>query len=107
MRRTTCAPKRRTRRCVPDQPGTMPSAGLGQAELDLRLGDADVGGGGQFQAAAERMAVERGDHRHAQPRQPVEDAVAVAHPGVPEIERRQPRPGLDVAAGAEAPCLRR
>ncbi len=51
-------------RCVPDQPGTMPSDGLGQAELDLRLGDAEIAGGGKLQPAAQRMAVERGDRRH-------------------------------------------
>ena len=33
MRRTTCAPNRRTRRCVPDQPGTMPRPVSGSPSL--------------------------------------------------------------------------
>ena len=70
-------------------------AGLRQAELGLFLGDADVGGGGKLQPSAERMAIEGGHQRHPQARQPVEDTVAVAHPVLAHLQRRQLAPGRD------------
>ena len=60
-----------------------------------------VGAAGEFEAAAERRAVQDRDQRLAQPGQPVEHAVAVADPVPAEADRIEPRPGLDVAAGGE------
>ena len=83
----------------------MPSPDLGQAELDSALGDADVGDRREFEAAAEGVAGQRGDQRHAQPRQRLEGAMAGARPVAPHVERRQAAPGGDVAAGAERLAL--
>ena len=53
---------------------------FGEAELDMPLGDAEVGRGGELEPAAQRMAGQHGDRRLAQARQPVEDAMAEPHP---------------------------
>ncbi len=79
---------------------------LGEAELDLRLGDAEVAGGGEFQPAAERMAVKarrwsagaavRGGRRR-------DGRSAPTSPGSrPALSAR---PGVDIAAGAKALAL--
>lgn len=44
------------------------------------LGDAEIGAGGQFQPAAEGVAIEHRDRRLAQAGERIERAVAVAHP---------------------------
>ena len=63
---TAGPPERRTRRCVPDQPGTAPMPRLGQAEPRLLLGDAEIGGRRELEPAAERAPVEHRDQRLAQ-----------------------------------------
>ena len=105
MRRTTEAPKRRTSLCVPDQPGAMPSPNLGKAELNPALGDANVGDGRQFEAAAESVPGQRGDEWNTQARQRFESAMSRARPVAPHFEGRQAAPGGDIAAGAERLAL--
>ena len=78
-------------------------AGLGQAELDLRLGDADVGGGGELQPAAERMAVEHGDQRLPQPRQRGRRRGGRSAPSAPELERRSAPPQASMSPPAQKP----
>ena len=80
----------------------MPTPASGSAERRLRRDDPDVGGGRQLQPAAEGMAVQRRDQSACRSRgQPVEDAVALAHPVPREVERRHRPPGVDIGAGAE------
>ena len=68
-------------RCVPDQPGHVPMRRLGQAECARRSLRRGVRGGGQLQSATERMAVDRRNHRLAQPRPLVEHLMAALGPG--------------------------
>jgi len=75
--------------------------GLRHADPDMTFGDADIGGSSQFQAAAQRMAVDRGDDRHAQRRQPLEDAMPEAHPAMSELVGGHAGPGPDVASRRE------
>ena len=105
MRRTTDAPKRRTSRCVPDQPGAMPSPDFRQAQLDPAFGDADVADRGELEPAAKGVAGERDNQRNAQSRQRLEGAMSGARPVAPHFERRQAAPGGDVAAGAKRLAL--
>ncbi len=60
---TRLAPISLARRCVPDQPGTVPIEASGSPNVAAVVGDADVGDRGEFQSAAERMSVDRGDDR--------------------------------------------
>ncbi len=76
--------------------------GLGEAKLDLGFRDTEIAGGGQFQPAAQRVAGEDRYRWLAQPGQPVENAMAVAHPLHLEIRGAHGAPGLDVAAGAKS-----
>ena len=46
--------------------GNDAEAGFGRAELHVFLGNAEIGGGGEFEPAAQRVAVQRGDERLAQ-----------------------------------------
>ena len=101
MRRTTDGPNRRTSLWVPDQPGAMPSPELGKAEFDPAFGNADVRGRCKLQAAAERVTRQRSDQRDAQPRERFESAVSCARPVAPHLQRGEPAPGGDVAAGAK------
>ena len=86
---------------MPDQPGAMPRPDSGKAELDSALGDADVGDGREFEAAAKGVSGHRRDERNAQARKRFEGAVSRARPVAPHFEGRQASPGADVAAGAE------
>ena len=56
-------PTMRGRRCVPPAPGSRPSFTSGRPHLRRRHGDAVVAGQRDFEAAAERGAVDRGDDR--------------------------------------------
>ena len=67
----------------------------------MGLGEAVVGGRGELEPAAEGDAVEHGDHRLAQPRPAVEDAVPLADPATPELQRPELTPLGDVGTGAE------
>ena len=77
----------------------------GKPSLTWRLGDADIGGGGQFQPAAQRMAVtaRRSSAGAAAPAGRRRGGRSA--PSDAEIGGAQRRPGLDVAAGAEALAL--
>ena len=81
--------------------GDDAEAGFGRTQFHVGFGDAEIGGGGEFQSAAQGVAIEGGDERHAQAGQRIKGAVAMAHPGMPEIFRRPFAPGFDIAAGAE------
>ena len=102
MRRTDLRAEAAHRALRAGPAGHDADRGFGEAELDLRFGDAEIAGDRQFQPAAQRMAGQHGDGRLPQPRQPVEDAMAVAHPLHLEIGGAHLRPGLDIAAGAKA-----
>jgi hypothetical protein len=65
------------------------------------LRNSEVGGGGKFEATAQRVAIQGRDERLPEPRQRVEGTVAVAHPGEGKIRRVQRGPGFDVATGTE------
>ena len=78
-----------------------PDARLRQRQRRPRRHHPDVAGGRQLQPAAEGVPVQRRDRRLAQPRQPVEDPVPLAHPVPREVERRHRPPGGDVGPGAE------
>ena len=56
-------PTRRGSRCVPPAPGMMPSVTSGSPTTASRRGDAGVAAERQLQAAAERDAMDGGDHR--------------------------------------------
>ena len=98
---TWLAPISAASRCVPDQPGQVAMVASGSPKPRRRDGDTNVGDRGQFKSAAERVTVDRGDHRHAQPRPLVENLVAAPDPATPHVERFQRRPGIDVGTDAE------
>ena len=81
--------------------------GLREAELHMRFGDAEIAGRRQFQSAAQRMAGQHGDRRLAQPRQPVEDAMAIAHPFAPGNRRRSSATRPRHRRRRKSPCPRR
>ena len=56
-------PTMRGRRCVPPAPGSRPRFTSGRPQLRARHGDAVVRAQRDFQAAAQRRAVDRGDDR--------------------------------------------
>ncbi len=105
MRRTAEAPKRRTRRCVPDQPGAMPRPVSGRPSL--------------IPVSATRMSATAASSSPPPKAWPVSAAISgtrnrasaskarwpSARPVAPHVERRQPAPGGDVAAGAERLAL--
>ncbi len=81
--------------------GNDAEPGFRQSDLDVDLGDPDVGRCRDFQPAAQGMSVEHGDDRLAQTRQRIEGAV-----GRREARRGRNRwrivgPGLDVSTGGE------
>ena len=78
---TACGPARRTRRCVPDQPGTVPIPALRQAEPACASTMRRSAVSGEFEPAAERVAVQHRDQRLPQPGEPVEDPMPFADPG--------------------------
>ena len=61
MRRTICAPKRRTARWVPDQPGIMPRPVSGSADPHMLLGNTEIGASRKLDAASQCVAIENGD----------------------------------------------
>ena len=101
MRRTTDGPNRRTSLWVPDQPGRHAEPGLGKAKLDPALGNADVGDRRELQAAAKRVTGQRCYQGNAQTRERFESAVPCPRPVAPHLQRGEPAPGGDVAAGAK------
>ena len=66
--------------------------------------DADVGAERQLEAAAERDAVQRGDHRRAQRGEAVEQHMAALAPDAAKAKRVERGPLLDVGARRERPA---
>ena len=95
-----CAPIRRGARCVPPAPGIRPSCTSGRPSLAAATASAVVRRQRDLQPAAERGAVDRGDHRLAA------GLDAVAHLGQRRRLRRLAEfadvgAGDEVAAGAD------
>ena len=94
-------PIRWASRSAPPHAGMIASDDLVEADPDVVRRDADVSGDGDLRAAAERVAVQRGDDRKREGRDPVEHA---AHPpghGHRVLVRANGRQLLQVTAGDE------
>jgi hypothetical protein len=72
-------PISRGRRCVPPAAGQQAQRRFRQAELDVRLCDDQVTAQREFEASAERIAVDRGDERLVTVDDPLLDAIAEPH----------------------------
>ena len=98
---TTGSGSSRASRCVPDQPGTMPTPASGSASVAFgaitRMSQAAASSSPPPKAWPESAAIVGFDSRASRSK----IAVALAHPMAGEVERRQLRPGHDVRAGAE------
>ena len=72
MRLAQPSPTSHGRFCVPQPAGSRPTAGSGSAICACGFGDADVAGERAFEAAAHRVAVDRGDGHEARVHQRLE-----------------------------------
>ena len=105
---TTGSGSSRTSRCVPDQPGTMPTPASGRASVCPRRHHPDVAGRGQFQPAAKGIA-------RSAPQSSVWPAAPAGRTSgarrAPRCransQRRNGRPGVDIRPGAEDALTRR
>ena len=94
-------PTKRASRCVPPVPGSTPSATSGKPDLaGILARDADVGRHRDLQAAADAVAVERGDHELRRLLEPLERLVGVQAEHVLELGRNLVE-HADVRAGRE------
>ena len=96
------APHRRGSRCVPPAPGMMPSSTSGWPTFASLRRDAEVAGLRDLEAAAERVAVNRGDERLGR-RPPGASAARACPPIAPASRSRvfSSVEDLDVGAGDE------
>ena len=105
MRRTTCAPKRRTSRCVPDQPGTMPRPVSGRPSLicvsAMRISAAAASSSPPPSAWPLSAAISgyRSVASRSKTRWPKRTQCMA------ELLRRHRCPGLDIAAGRKGLAL--
>jgi hypothetical protein len=93
-------PTMRTSRCVPPVPGSTPSVTSGRPTLPSPSRDAQVGRHGDLEAAADGVAVERGDHQLRRLLEAVQRLVGVQAEVVLEGRVRRLE-HVDVGAGAE------
>ena len=74
-----------------------------QAKHGVCRRDAQVAQRRQFEAAAERRAINGADQRHRQARQRIEARMSMSDPVTPEVHCVEFAPVGDVGAGAECP----
>ena len=93
-----------------DQPGKALCARPARHNAHLRLGqgqcragyhDPDIASGGQFQPTAKSRGMDHGDGRLRQSRQPVKNAMPLAHPITCEVKGRKLRPSGDIRTRAK------